>query len=455
MTRILLRLGRLVSIVCLVFAGRSVLAQTVSNPTPLDFQIETFVLSNGLQVVVMPSNRAPIVTQMLLYRVGSADEESGKSGLAHFLEHLLFKATKNYPVGFYDQQIHRVGGQMNAFTTQDYTVYHQTVASNFLELIMQLEADRMENLIIEEPGFSAEKQVVREEIRQNHIDPPSSQLYSMMQAVLFLHHPYGRPVIGWDHEVNQLTAQDALEFYQRWYTPNNAILMIIGDVKTDQVRLLANKYYGHIPAKSNLKPLNRLSDPPLNMPRRIDFNSEKNQDFRWQRFYKIEFAKKTDSIPSELLAEILGGNSNSRLYKRLVIEDKLASSVSAYLDTSYRDYAVFSIYVTALRKENYDKIEQIINQEIDTIKKIPVTQEEIQRAQTSLDNAIIKARDDLTNLSEYVLIGLATGWQLNDLQTWSTKMRMIDAKTIQLHAQEFLKLENAVTGTLSPKLTVE
>lgn len=414
-----------------------------------DFAVETFQLSNGLQVVVLPSNRAPIVTQMILYKVGAADEEPGKSGLAHFLEHLMFKATKNFPDGFYDEEIQKVGGEANAFTTEDYTVYHQTVSSEFLELVVKLEADRMHNLIIQDPGFSAEKQVVREEIRLNHTDPPNSRLYTMMMAMLFIHHPYKNPTIGWDNEVNQLTAADADNFYHRWYSPSNAILLIAGDVQVPQVKQLVEKYYGAVPAFS-VPERTRLQEPDLAIARKVEFSSADVESFRWWRFYKIPIHGVAETFPMELIAQILGGNSNSRLYKRLVVEENLASNVSVSFDTSNRDYATLNFYVNASSTEQFSHIEAIINEEIDRLKNQLIPQTELESAKTQLENFEIKSHDRIASLGQYILVGLATGWRLEDLQNWSNSIQQIQPEQLQKQAQQYLLLENSVTGTLYP-----
>ena len=423
---------------------------TLAAQNQHDFVVERFQLSNGLQVVLLPSNRAPIVTQMILYQVGSADEEPGKSGLAHFLEHLMFKATKNFPEGFYDQEIQRVGGEANAFTTDDYTVYHQTVSSEFLEMLMKLEAERMQHLIIHDPGFTAEKQVVREEIRLNHTDPPTSRLYRMMMAMLFIHHPYGTPVIGWDHEVTQLTAVDAENFYRRWYSPSNAILLIAGDIQVPQVRQLVEKYYGPIPAFA-VPARTRLQEPALAIPRQVEFASANTQEFRWWRFYKIPSPGTTEALPLELIAQILGGNSNSRLYKRLVMQEKLVSNISVSFDTSNRDYATLNFYASASSSEQFSLIEKIINEEINKLKNQPVSQGELEQAKTQLENAAIKSHDNISSLGEYILVGLTTGWTLEDLQNWSNSIRQVHPEQLQKQAQQYLLLENSVTGTLLPQ----
>ena len=233
------RITALLSTLFLAAALSAAASAKVFNP-------QTFTLANGMQVVVIENRRAPIVTQMVWYKVGSADEPRGDSGIAHYLEHLMFKATKNLKSGEFSKIVARNGGRDNAFTSYDYTAYHQTVAADRLELIMKIEADRMTNLIIDDDAIEAERQVVLEERRSRTDNRPASLLREQANAALYLTYPYRDPVIGWAHEIRAITADGLRAFYKKWYRPNNAILIIAGDVTMDTVRPLAEKYYGPI-----------------------------------------------------------------------------------------------------------------------------------------------------------------------------------------------------------------
>ena len=208
----------------------------------------TFTLANGLQVVVIPDHRTPVVTQMIWYKVGSADETPGKSGLAHFLEHLMFKGTAKHPAGEFSQTVLRIGGNENAFTSTDYTGYFQRVPREQLGKMMEFEADRMTGLILKDENVLPERDVVLEEFNMRVANNPDARLTEQIMAALYLNHPYGRPVIGWHHEIEKLDREDALAFYRRFYAPNNAILVIAGDVDANDVRPLAERTFGEVAA---------------------------------------------------------------------------------------------------------------------------------------------------------------------------------------------------------------
>ena len=229
---------------------------------------DTFMLGNGMQVVVVTNQRVPVITHMVWYKVGAADEVTGKSGIAHFLEHLMFKATDELKPGEFSRIVARNGGRDNAFTSWDYTAYFQNVAADRLELVMRMEADRMANLRLTDETVLPERDVVIEERRQRTENEPGDKLSELVQASLFVHHPYGLPIIGWEHEIRQLTRDDANEFYQTWYAPNNAVLVIAGDVTVDQVRPLAEKYFGSI-APRPVPARFRVEEPPFAAERRV------------------------------------------------------------------------------------------------------------------------------------------------------------------------------------------
>ncbi len=259
------QLGVLTALAALLFAfGRPVQARV--------FEPESFTLDNGLQVVVVTNRRAPIVNHMVWYKVGAADEEPGKSGLAHFLEHLLFKGTETAEPGEFSDLIARNGGRENAFTSYDYTGYFQTIASDRLELMMKHEADRMANLVLTDDVVLPERDVILEERRSRVDNEPRAQLSEMARASLFMNHPYGISIIGWEHEMRELTTEDALAFYRRWYAPNNAVVVISGDVSLDEVRPLAEKYYGAVPRRA-VPERARPQEPAQLAPRRVTLKS--------------------------------------------------------------------------------------------------------------------------------------------------------------------------------------
>src|SRR6185295_3512808 len=235
-----------------VAGAATMLSPRVAAAEPSGPAVVRFALSNGLEVVVIPDRRTPVVTHMIWYRVGSADEEQGKSGIAHFLEHLMFKGTAKHPMGHFSRTLATLGGQENAFTSSDYTAYYQRVTSDHLEQVMAFEADRMTGLVLTDAVVLPERDVVLEERRMRTDSDPGAQLGEAVQAALFVNHPYGRPVIGWEHEIRALNRQEALAFYRRFYAPNNAILVIAGNVTADEVRKSAEKIYGTLPRNNSI-----------------------------------------------------------------------------------------------------------------------------------------------------------------------------------------------------------
>ena len=312
----------------------------------LDVEVSDFKLANGMEVVVIPNHRAPVVTHMVWYRVGSADEVSGKSGLAHFLEHLMFKGTTKHPPGEFDRFIDINGGEGNAFTTRDYTAYFQRIASDRLALMMELEADRMQNLVLTDENVLPELDVVREERRERTDNDPSALLGEQIDAAMYTAHPYGKPVIGWMSEVAKLTKDDALAFYRAHYTPANAVLVVAGDATPEQVKVLAEKYYGVL--KNTFTPIARLrtQEPEPIAARRVTLIDARAATPVVQRSYLAPSyftSSGHEALALDLLADILGNGTQSRLYKNLVIEQKIAGYAAAWYAGDQLDNGTFRI----------------------------------------------------------------------------------------------------------------
>src|SRR5437764_2207175 len=266
----------------LAFASSGALAQTTVTSAPP----ASFTLGNGLQVVVIPDHRTPVVTQMIWYKVGSADETPGKSGLAHFLEHLMFKGTVKHPAGEFSQTVLKIGGNENAFTSLDYTGYFQRVPREQLAKMMEFEADRMTGLILKDENVLPERDVVLEEFNMRVANNPDARLTEQMMAALYLNHPYGRPVIGWRQEIEQLDREDALAFYKRFYAPNNATLVITGDVDPNDLRPIAERTFGEIVAQPAI-PARRLrpQEPQPVAPRTVTLSDPRVEQPGLKRYY--------------------------------------------------------------------------------------------------------------------------------------------------------------------------
>ncbi len=425
-----------------------------------DFLARTFRLENGLQVVVIPDHRAPIVTQMVWYRIGAADEPLGKSGIAHVLEHLMFKGTKAVPGGEFSKIVARNGGRDNAFTDQDYTAYFQNVAADRLELIMKLEADRMANLALTEEAFAPELKVVIEERRMRTDNQPLAQLLEQMQAVQYLVHPYRVPIIGWMHELEKLTLADAQEVYRRYYAPNNAILVIAGDVTLEQVRRLAEKYYGAIPARDT-PPRQRAKEPPQIAARRIVLTDAKVRQSRIIRSYLApsSVAGRTgDAVPLQVLAEILGGGTTSRLYQDLVVKRRIAATAGAFYDPDTLDQTTFGIY--AIPKPGPPEEAAALAREVETaadaviaaVIESGVTDDELARARETLVAAAVYARDSAFGMANVYGRALAIGETVEDVAAWPDRVRAVTVDDVQRAARDLFDIRRSVTGVLLPEV---
>src|SRR5437016_2936314 len=297
--------------------------------------VSHFTLANGLEVVVIPDRRTPVVTHMLWYRVGAADETAGKTGLAHFLEHLMFKGTEKNPQGLFSQTVATIGGQENAFTSSDYTGYFQRVPRERLRTVMEFESDRMTGLTLREDEVKPELQVVLEEQNMRVANNPGARLDEQMEAVLYLNHPYGRPVIGWRQELEKLTREDALEFYKRFYTPNNAILVVAGDVTAEEVKKLAEDIYGKVPRITEIGPRVRPQEPVHEAPRTVTLADPRVTQPSVSRYYLVPSsttARPGGSEALDVLAHALGRGSNSPLYQALVAHKAIAVNAAASSD---------------------------------------------------------------------------------------------------------------------------
>ena len=411
---------------------------------------ETFELDNGMQVVVIPDRRAPIVTHMVWYRVGSADEPPGKSGIAHYLEHLMFKGTEAHPDGFSDR-VSRLGGRENAFTSYDYTGYFQQIAKQHLREMMAFEADRMENLVLSAEVAAPELKVVQEERRSRVETEPSAQLSEAFSASLFINHPYGDPVIGWSDEIASLTHEDALEFYRAHYRPGNAILVVAGDVTPEHVRELAAETYGAIPDDKGAAPRSRPQVQPLPADRLVTLEDERVGQPSTRTAWLVpsyNTAEAGEAAALDVLAEILGGNNTSRLYNALVREDELATSAGAYYQSNPIDDTRFVIYASAREGVALPALETRAREVIASIAGDGVSKDELARAKTSLLGSVLFAQDSQSSLARIFGAALSTGSTVEDVQTWPATISAVTANDVEKAAARFLTGRATVTGRL-------
>jgi zinc protease len=417
-------------------------------------QPEAFTLKNGLQVVVIPDHRAPVVTHMVWYRVGSADEARGKSGVAHFLEHLMFKGTKTIPPGEFSKIIARNGGDDNAFTAWDYTAYYERIARDRLELVMKMEADRMRHLRLEDAKtVLSERDVIIEERRQRTDNNPGVRLNERMRAMLYPHHPYGTPVIGWLHEMQGLTQVDAIAWYRTWYAPNNAILVVAGDVDAASLKPLAEKYFGPLAPTKNLPARNWTKDPPADAALRVSLSDPKVRQPSLSRLYvsvSYATAKGREAHALDVAGEILGGTETSRLYRALVEDKKLAVAAGASADTSGLGGGTFGIYATPAEGVSLETLEAAVDGVIADFLKNGPTGAELERAKSRLAAAAIYAEDDQAQLANIFGSSLAQGETIDSVVNWQDEIMKVSRDDVLAAARKTLVATGSVTGWLLP-----
>ncbi|GAB4356049.1 MAG: pitrilysin family protein [Kiloniellaceae bacterium] len=423
------------------------------------FDPVSFTLDNGLQVVVVVNRRAPIVYHSVWYRVGAADEQAGESGLAHFLEHLMFKGTENLAPGEFSDIIAANGGRENAFTSWDYTAYFQTVAADRLEIMMRHEADRMANLRLTDDVVLPEREVVREERRSRIDNEPASQLGELSRAVQFLNHPYRIPIIGWDHEIEQLSTEAAVAFYDKWYAPNNAILIIAGDVDPQQVRDLAAKYYGVIPAK-DVPERRRVVEPPQNAPREVRLTSPRVRQPQVSISYLAPSYRQaeadgdaSEAYALQVASEIIGGGATARLYSRLVVEQGIAGGAGAGYSANNYDYSTFEFYVAPRPGQEVEPSEAALRQEIAKLLESGVTEEEVAAAKKRLVAGAVFARDNLSTAPRVIGAALTTGGSLEQVESWPQRIAEVTAEQVNAALRDVLREEQSVTSYLLPEPT--
>ncbi len=413
-------------------------------------EVTTFELENGLEAVVIEDHRAPVVVHMVWYRVGAADEPPGESGIAHFLEHLMFKATDDLASGELSDVVSRNGGTDNAFTSHDFTAYFQRIAADRLDLVMGMEASRMDGLALVEEDISTERDVVIEERKQRVDSDPGALFREQINAAAFLNHPYGVPVIGWKHEAEALTLEDAMSFYRQHYGPNNAILVVAGDVDPDEVRELAERHYGIIPPNPNVRVRNRPSEPPQLAERRLSFSDPRIGNDYVTRMYLVperDPGDQKEAATLAMLAQVLGGSSTtSVLARKLQFDDPQAVYTSAW----YRDRALddtnFGLAIVPVEGVSLEEAESLLDEAVAEFLEEGVDAEELERIKTQIRASEIYARDDISNLANIYGRGLVTGLSVDDIDAWPGILQAVTEEEILSAARRHLDRRRAVTG---------
>lgn len=432
--------------------GLPLMAMMSLTSPALAEDVSTFALKNGLQVVVIEDHRAPVVVHMVWYRTGAADEAPGKSGIAHFLEHLMFKGTDTLAPGELSKVVAKQGGSDNAFTSWDYTAYFQRVAADRLDLMMTMEADRMHNLKLPASEVDPERSVIIEERNQRTDSSPGALLGEQMRAALYLNHPYGTPIIGWKHEMEGLTQADAEAFYAAHYAPDNAILVVAGDVEPDQVKALAETHYGPIPPAGNIQPRIRPSEPPQIAPRRMTLTDERVSEPYISRIYLAPERDPGDQKKAAALvylAELLGGNgTTSVLARAMQFDSQTAVYTAAGYDGTSLDDTTFSLVVVPLPGVTLEKAEAKLDQVLADFLNTGPDPAAFERVRTQIRAADIYSRDNAEGLANRYGEALATSLTLKDVQDWPGMLAAVTPEDVKAAAAEVLDANRSVTGWL-------
>jgi zinc protease len=426
----------------------AVLISMLSALTPIDAaQVEEVVLENGLKVLMLEDHKSPAVTFQVWYRVGARNEKDGKSGLAHFLEHMMFKGTPTTGPEEYSRIIAKNGGRSNAFTSSDVTVYFATMSRDKIAIAIELEADRMANALLGETYFEAEKKVIQEERRLRTEDNPASALGEVASAVAFTVHPYRRPVVGWMQDIENLTRQDLVDFYQLYYVPNNAFVVVIGDFSTAEILPKIKSAFGKIPRRPE-PPKVSSTEPEQRGERSVILKKEAQLPFVLA-FYHAPNLKSPDSFALDLLSVVLAGGRSSRLYHDLVYQKRLVRGVDADYSAVSIDPMGLSIYAQLLPGIEPPTVEREIDRLLEKAKSELTSERELQKAKNQIEAAFIFAQDSIfgqaMKIGYYEAVG---GWrQMNE---YLDGIKKVTREDIQRVARQYLSPDRRTLGTLIP-----
>ncbi|MBX9817714.1 MAG: insulinase family protein [Burkholderiaceae bacterium] len=423
-------------------------------------EAQQFTLKNGMALIVKPDRRAPTAVHMLWVRVGSMDEVDGTSGVAHVLEHMMFKGTPSVKAGDFSRQVAALGGRENAFTSKDYTGYYQQIPSAKLEDVMRLEADRFANNRWNDEVFAKELEVVKEERRLRTDDNPHARLHEALSAQIYLAHPYRRPIVGWMSDLDALTAQDARDFYQRWYTPANAAVVVAGDVDVDQVRALAERYYGSLPTRA-VPPRKPREEPEQWGLRRMDFKAPAEQAYVALAFKvpgltpaALADAGPTadDSLALTVLSAVLSGFDGARLPRTLTLDaNPVADSVGAYYSLSARGPQLFTLYGVPAAGKTAAEVEQALRAQVARVAKDGVTAAELTRVKNQWVAGEVYRQDSVFNQARALGVGWINGYPLGSDQRLLERLRTVTAAQVQAVAAQYFGDDALTVATLLPQ----
>ncbi len=413
---------------------------------------QSFLLQNGMEVVLINNNKMPVISHMVWYKIGAADEMPGKSGIAHFLEHLMFKATTNYKSGEFSRKIAQIGGNDNAFTNTDYTAYYQNIPKEKLEMVMQLEADRMHNLTFNANEVHKERDVILEERRSRIDNDPHAQLQEQMKALLFLNHPYHRPLIGWYHEMAALNVEDAQNWYKNYYNPANAILVVSGDITLATLKPLAEKYYGKLKPGAKAVRNNFIQEPEHIAPRNVSLTTPQVKQEELMRYYLAPsriYGKCEYSYALVLLSYIMGQSDASLLYQDMVVKNKKSVEVSSYYEDLSKGPAIFAFRIIPANNVKLAEAESLLNENIARVIKNGVDEQDLVRAKKAIIAESIYAREDLKSLANIYGAAVALGLGTDYVENWDKEINAVTPAQIKLAAKYVFDIKQSVTGYLT------
>ncbi|MDR9499410.1 MAG: pitrilysin family protein [Hydrogenovibrio sp.] len=418
---------------------------------PVQAEISTYELDNGMQVVVKPDHRSPVAVQQVWYKVGSNFEHSGRTGLSHMLEHMMFKGTESLAPGEFSDIVSKLGGQENAFTSRDYTAYYQVVGAEHLPTVMKHEADRMRNIEITDEHFQTERDVVAEERRWRTEDRPSSKLYELFRATAFINSPQHHPVIGWMSDIQNWTLEDVQAWYQRWYAPNNATLVVVGDVDPEQVYQWAKTHYGaHEPEA--IAPPKPQTEMPQQGERRMTLKAATHTPELLMGFHVPSLVTAKDASEVYALAvlnHILDGDDSARLTTELVNQSKL-NSASSWYDSTSRWESLLTLNATPKQGQSLEAVEALLWEQLERLKASPISQDELDRVLAQAEAQHIYHQDSIQ--AQARLLGMLASLELplDTYDNWASNLRKVTPEQVQAVARKYLKADKATYAHLYP-----
>ena len=411
-------------------------------------EVKEYRLANGLKIFIIEEHKAPVATFQVWYHTGSIDEPIGKSGLSHLLEHMMFKGTSKYGASVFSKIVQKNGGTDNAYTTKDHTVYFELFSSDRISLPIDLEADRMQNLTIDPKETLLERDVVIEERRLRYEDDPQNSLFEEVVATAFKAHPYQRPVIGWMSDLKSIERYDLYNYYKAHYSPDNAFIVIVGDVKTDKIIEKIKNSFGNIsPAKTQKKNI-AFSEPEQKGERRIFLKREAELPYILVAYHTPSFPH-ADSYALDVLSLILSGGKSSRLYKSLVYEKKIALDVDTEYEGFNRDPYLFFLDATASTGKDIKDVEKALFSEIENIKQDPPSEHEVQKAKNQIESSFIIEQDSIyMEAMKYGTFEMLGDWKL--INKYLEGIRKVTPEDVTRVAKEYLQEDNRTVGILIP-----